>query len=117
MFQVEFYRTENGQTPVEEFIDGLDVKMQDKVIRTIGLLREHGSRLGEPFSSRLTKGIYELRTQQSNNITRILYFFVRDRKVILTHGFIKKTQKTPPEEIERAEKYKSDFERRNKANG
>ncbi len=37
---------------------------------------------------------------------------VRDRKIVLTHGFTKKTQKTPPGEIERAKKYKADYERR-----
>ena len=114
MFEIEFYRTEKGKIPVEEFIDSLDVKMQGKVLRTIGLLIEHGTRIGEPYSSRLAKGIFELRVQQANNISRILYFFVRDQKVILTHGFIKKTQKTPPEEITRAERYKADYERRHK---
>jgi len=112
VFEVEYYRTENGHRPIEEFIDSLDLKMQGKVFRQISLLKEHGHLLGEPFSSLLDKGIYELRVQQSNNIVRILYFFIRDRKIVLTHGFAKKTQKTPPGEIERARKYKTDYERR-----
>ena len=66
-------RTEKGKIPVEEFIETLDVKMQVKVLRTIGLLIEHGTRIGEPYSSRLAKGIFELRVQQANNISRILY--------------------------------------------
>lgn len=112
MFGVEYYHTENGQKPVEEFIDSLDMKMQGKVFRQIALLKEYGTHLGEPLSIQLAKGIYELRIQQSSNITRILYFFVRNRKIVLTHGFIKKTQKTSPGEIVRAEKYKAEYESR-----
>jgi phage-related protein len=116
-FGVEFYRTESGRVPVEEFIDALDLKMQDKVIRTIGLLRQHGSRLGQPDSRNLSKGVFELRNMESGNGTRILYFFHYGRKVILTHGFVKKTRTTPPREIERALKYKADYERRHRPDG
>lgn len=112
MFEVEYYRTENGQKPIEEFIDSLETKMQGKVFRQISLLKEHGYLLEKPFSRALDKGIYELRIQQANNIVRILYFFIRDRKVVLTHGFTKKTPKTPSGETERAKRYKADYERR-----
>jgi len=50
-----------------------------------------------------------LRAQVGNNISRILYFFVIGKKVVLTNGFIKKTQKTPQKEIELAKKYRKDF--------
>lgn len=117
MFRIVYYKDEDGRKPVEEFIDSLDTKMQCKVLRQIGLLKEHGHRIGEPYSCQLVKGVFELRVQQSNNITRILYFFVKGQTIVLTHGFTKKTQKTPIEEIERAKKYKSDFERRNDIDG
>lgn len=45
-------------------------------------------------------------------ITRVLYFFVIGRKIILTNGFTKKTQKTPPGEIELSKKYRSEYEQR-----
>jgi phage-related protein len=54
-------------------------------------------------------GIFELRTIQGNNITRILYFFVVGKQIVLTNGFIKKTQKTPKKEIELALKYRDDY--------
>ncbi|MBQ7759950.1 MAG: type II toxin-antitoxin system RelE/ParE family toxin [Acidaminococcaceae bacterium] len=57
-------------------------------------------------------GIFELRTQQGNDIARVLYFFVVGRKVILTNGFIKKSPKTPNDQIELAKKYRADYERR-----
>lgn len=111
-FAVMFYRTENGHVPVEDFIRSLEPKMRAKTIRTIELLRQYGPRLGEPYSKHLANGIFELRIQQSNNITRILYFFIRGRKVILIHGFIKKEPRTPRSELERASSCKVDFERR-----
>jgi len=55
----------------------------------------------------------ELRISAGNNISRILYFFIVGNTAILTNGFIKKTQKTPPIEIERAKQYRADYMRRN----
>jgi len=54
-----------------------------------------------------------LRIQSSNNLARIFYFFIFDKKIILTNGFIKKTQKTPPTQLKKALEYKADYERRN----
>jgi len=54
-------------------------------------------------------GIWECRVQSGSNIYRIFCFFDTKSVVILTHGIIKKTQKTPKQEIERAETYKKDY--------
>jgi len=48
------------------------------------------------------------------NITRVLYFFVIGKRAILTHGFVKKTDKTPSAEIEKAKSYRSEFLSREK---
>jgi len=116
-FTIEYYRTENGREPAKEFINGMDSKMRAKAARTIVLLQGNGPHLGELYSSPLQHGIFELRIQQSNNIARILYFFVQGQRAILTHGFIKKTQKTPPAEIRRAVRSRDEFERRRLSNG
>ena len=71
-----------------------------------------GNDLREPYSKFLSDGIYELRAVQGNNITRVLYFFVVGQKIILTNGFVKKTQKTPESEIDLAKKYRKDYESR-----
>lgn len=113
MFEVDYYEDEGGRKPAKEFIDALDVKMRAKVFGRLELLEEHGSRLGMPFARHLEDGIYELRTVQGSNITRILYFFVVGERVILTHGFVKKTQKTPPREIGRAKRMRDDWRHRN----
>lgn len=57
-------------------------------------------------------GIFEIRCKVGNNISRVLYFFYFEGKIILTNGFVKKTQKTPTEEIKLAKKYRADFKER-----
>lgn len=59
-----------------------------------------------PYSEQLEDGIFELRIKFGSNITRILYFFFVGKNIILTNGFMKKTQKTPPNEIAKAKQYR-----------
>lgn len=113
MFAIDYYEDEHGRRPVEEFIDSLDMKMRAKVFGRLALLEEHGQKLGMPFSRHLEDGIYELRTSQGSCNTRVLYFFVIGERAILTHGFMKKTQKTPLREIRRAKKARDDWKARN----
>ena len=88
--------------------------MLAKTLRTIDLLEMNGPLLREPYSKPLENGIFELRTKQGSDITRVLYFFVVNKKIILTNGFVKKTQKTPDSEIMLAKKYRKDYLERNK---
>ena len=101
-FQVVFYEKENGNCPMIEFLDSLDVKKRAKVLRTIEILENNGNDLREPYSKLIGEGIFELRVKQGSDIMRVLYFFYVGRKIIITHGFVKKTQKTPQSEITRA---------------
>lgn len=103
------YIKDNGEDPVREFLDSLNLKEKAKVLRSIQLLEEYGMELKGPHKSYLEDGIYELRTQLSSNIFRITLFHFQDNKIILLHGFRKKTQKTPPQEIRRAKKYRDDY--------
>lgn len=68
-----------------------------------------GPELREPYSKPLGDGIFEIRVKLGSDITRVLYFFVIGKKIILTNGFTKKTQKTPVPEIERAKRYRADY--------
>lgn len=111
--EVVFYEKENGEKPAEEFILSLDNKMQKKALGQLSILKEYGRALREPYSKHIKDGIFELRVQFASDISRIFYFFYVGDKIILTSGFIKKTQKTPQKEIEKALEYKKDFERRN----
>lgn len=79
---------------------------------TYDLLEQNGPALRLPYSGPPGDGIFELRTKQGSDITRVLYFFFVGNKAILTNGFVKKTQKTPSAVIKLAKKYKADYERR-----
>lgn len=114
MFDVEYYEKKDGTFPAEEFILSLDTKMKAKIFRELELLETFGNELREPHSKSLGDGIYEIRAKVSSDITRVLYFFVVNKKIILTNGFVKKTQKTPDSEIELAKKYRKDYLERNK---
>ena len=108
-FEIIFYEKEDGTMPAQDFLDSLDDKMRAKMILTVDMLKNKGNRLREPYSKPLDDGIMELRAVVGTNISRVLYFFVVGQKVILTNGFIKKTQKTPKKEITLAQKYRDDY--------
>lgn len=108
-FEVFFYEKENGECPVEDFITSLDMKMQAKLVGLLEFLEEKGNLLREPYSKHLEDGIFEIRCKVGSNITRVLYFFYYAGNIILTNGFVKKTQKTPPEEIKVAKLRRKDY--------
>lgn len=112
MFTISYYEDSRGKKPVESFIDSLSVKMKAKLFGRLELLEEYGSLLGMPFARPLVDGIYELRTVHGSDITRVLYFFGSEKEIVLTHGFLKKTRKTPRREIDRALKMRQDWRRR-----
>lgn len=111
-FEIVFYKKEDGREPVKEFLLSTDIKMRAKMLRTIQLLQVNGNDLREPESKHLEDGIFELRAKVGSDISRVLYFFVIGQRIILTNGFIKKKQKTPKAEIERAKRYRDDYLRR-----
>ena len=106
---VIFYDLPDGSEPVREFLNSLDIKMRAKVLREIGLLAANGTNLREPDSKHIGDGIFGLRAKVGSDIPRVLYFFYVGGKAILTHGFIKKTQKTPSAEKNRAMRYRAEY--------
>lgn len=69
--------------------------MRAKLLGILEILQEKGNLLREPYSKHLEDGIFEIRGKVGTDISRVLYFFFYDRKIILTNGFIKKSQKLP----------------------
>ena len=104
---IRFYRTSSGKYPVEEFLDSLSGKTAQKVTWVLQLIEELDA-IPEQYLKKLTSEIWECRIQFGGNIFRILCFF-DGPEVVLTHGFQKKTQKTPRNEIEKAEAYRTDY--------
>ena len=111
-YSVEYYEREDGSKPAEEFILSQNNKMQAKLFMTLEFLEERGPALREPYSKPLGDGIFEVRAKVGTDISRVLYFFVIGKRIILTNGFVKKTQKTPSSEIERAKRYRADYHSR-----
>ena len=109
---VIFYEKEDGTIPFVDFMATLDSGMRAKVTRALKLLQARGYTLRTPHSKELTDGIMELRITFSGNISRVLYFFIVGNTAVVTNGFIKKSQKTPSEEMQRAKRYRADYQRR-----
>jgi phage-related protein len=106
-----FYRTEARGEPVREWLKGLapdDRKRIGEDIKTV----EFGWPVGMPVCKALTDGIYEVRTRLAQNrIARVLFYVDRKSRMVLLHGFIKKTRTTPKEELSLARSNKSKHER------
>ncbi len=107
-----FYVKENGRCPIQEFLLILEKPMRTKAITELELLKLEGHNLREPHVKYIKDGLYELRIKTGSNISRIFYFFHIENEIILTNGFIKKTNKLPSNEIEKAIDYKEEYIRR-----
>lgn len=108
-FKIIAYEKASGEVPVEEFLDVVNPKMRAKIYGLISILQEKGNELREPYSKHLGDGIFELRCKFGSDVTRVLYFFYYNGRIILTNGFVKKTRKTPKEEIQIAKDRRRDF--------
>lgn len=106
--EVVFYKL-NNKCPTQDFLDSLSPKVAQKVLWTLTLLEDLEVIPAHYFCKMTgTDGIWECRIKLASNIYRLLAFW-DENKIILSHGFIKKTQKTPTQQIELAEKYKNDY--------
>lgn len=86
--------------------------MRVKMADAISILQDNGYELSEQYSRYLSEGKFELRAKDCSDITGVLYFFYVERHIVLTNGFINRTQIISPKEIERAKKYCADQLRR-----
>ena len=118
MYDVIFYNDSKGNEPIAALIRDLRQKSPtdknarinfNKIVAYINLLSKHGTRIGEPVTKHLDGDIWELRPLDN----RILYAYYKDNKFVLLHHFIKKTNKTPPRELEQAKRNLADFIERN----
>lgn len=96
----EFYLEDDGTSPVEEFLDSLDLKTRARFCWSMEQLRLRNVQAQEPLVRHLEGELWELREESRTNIYRIIYFFFTGRRIVFLHGFQKKTQKTPRQELE-----------------
>ena len=110
MRTIDFYSLPNGKSPVEKFLDSLTGKQAQKVLWVLQLIEELESVPRQYFKKLAdSEEIWEVRIQFGNDIFRLLRSFEKGNLLILTNGFAKKTQKTPPQEVELAIRRKEDY--------
>jgi phage-related protein len=107
---VRFYRTKAGHCPVEEFLDSLNGKQAQKVVWVLRLIEELES-VPSQYLKKLvdTAGLWEVRAQHAGDTFRLLGFFDGSWLLVLTGGFVKKSEKTPRQEIALAENRRQDY--------
>lgn len=119
MYEVIFYRDAQGREPIKEFLLELKRKsltsksdriLFEKILAYIKALQQYGTRTGTPIVKHIDGSIWELRPL--NN--RIFFFYWKDDTFVLLHQFAKKTQKTPPKELDQARRNLKDFMERSK---
>lgn len=103
-WKIIYYETTEGECPVEDFISTKSINNRAKILGLLSFLEERGPNLPRPYADLLVDGIHELRIKLSGDQLRILYFFCYKDYIILTHPFIKRSEKVPVPEIEKAKK-------------
>lgn len=100
-----FFKTENGNEPVREWLLSL-AKSERKAIGDDVLKVQYCWPIGKPLVGNLGNGLWEVRSRLGDRIARVI-FYVDKGTMVLLHGFIKKTQKTPKYELDLAMKRKN----------
>jgi phage-related protein len=98
-----FFETSQGNEPVREWLKGLEPEARRRIGFDLKCL-EFGWPVGMPLCRSLGRGLWELRSSLADSRIARVIFCVHRAELVLLHGFIKKTQKTPPQEIELAMK-------------
>ncbi len=113
MHVIHFYTDEKGNSPIKDFLEKLTSKQAQKVTWVLNLIEEHEIIPKIYFKKMVnTNDIWEVRIQSGNNSYRLMCFKFKNKFIILTNGFQKKSQKIPRNEILLAEKRKADWLRR-----
>ena len=112
-FTIEFYVTDGDRAPVREWLDELKVRapnMHALVLAGISRLRDRSYHV-PPLSTHVDGSLFELRVG-GRNIARVLYFFRKGQRIILLHGFVKKSQTLPLRHLATAQERLADYIRR-----
>lgn len=99
-FDVVFFKTEQGNEPVREWLQSLP-KGDRKIVGSDVLKVQYCWPIGKPLVGNLSNGLWEVRSRLDDRIARVI-FSIEEDAIVLLHGFIKKTQKTPKHELDLA---------------
>lgn len=112
MWEIKLFATASGEEVVADFLDSLPRKHRAKAIWEIELLSIQGTALTLPYARHIDGDLWELRVKFASDISRIFYFIHTKNQIVLLHGFVKKTDKTPPGEIAIAKTRMADYKER-----
>jgi len=112
-FTVEFYETESGVCPMKDFLEDLKVTDPDDFAAVIAGLAKLRNRQyhREPLSKALGNGLFEMRHVGKLN-TRIIWFFMKNRRIVALHGIRNKGQAIPARDLDTARERMRDWRRR-----
>lgn len=112
----ESYQRPNGHDEFVEWLNQLPDKDQAKVLLVISETEEKGLLVARKMQwvKKIDSNLFELRSKVSTNIQRALYFHAEGNSYIITHGFTKKSNKTPNKEIKRAKLIRGEWEDENR---
>ncbi len=96
-WRVKFFQTSRGDYPVRDFILEQDHKTHARIILSIELLRDNGPFLKPPHIKKLRPDLYELRILGPNPVR--IFYTIYENEYFLLHAFKKKSQRTPPREM------------------
>jgi phage-related protein len=103
MREVAFYESDFGNKPVEDFLGSLEPAARAKVVRTLELLRMQQAVPAKFWKKLSGSDLWEVRIEYAGNTYRVLAAFAKGNRVILLHGFEKKSQRTPRQDMEIAQ--------------
>lgn len=99
-WQVIYYVSPEGNNPVSDFLDSLSESQQAKLLRIFHYIKEYGLQSVIPHVRKLSgTPFWEIRILGRDNI-RAIYVVPEQKQVLILHGFVKKSPKTPPKEID-----------------
>lgn len=107
----EFYTRPNGHNEFMEFMNTLPKIDREKLFATIDKVQRYGLITSKKMKwiKKISGNLFELRSNLGTNIQRSLYFHAEENHFVITHGFSKKTQKTPVKEIHHAELIRNEY--------
>ena len=117
-YKIVFWQDKNGYSEAQDYIMELknkSVKSKDariklnKIVEYMEMLEAYGTEIGEPYIKHIDCEIFELRPLRD----RFLFFFKQENRYVILNHFVKRTQKTPRREIEKAIRLMKDFNERN----
>ena len=87
---------------VESFVRGLPDGLLARYLRLTDMMLEFGANLGMPHTRAMSDGLFEIRVKGKEGIARVFYCTLVGQRIVMLHGFIKKSEKTPPKELKLA---------------